>query len=313
MAERVNDQCRHGHAPDQLLRLAQDPGEDQQDGQRQQRRDDECPPDRQRQVRLVDIAVLDVGQFVQEDGVESGGLPDRRDRRSTADGDEPAAGPAESERRQASIKRLKQPDHRAGPGPPAHPLQAAHQVRGAGPGQLGQAPPSPVPPGLRQEDDAGHDEQHADAQQAPQALGTLPSRVTHRGLLERVVGCDHPARVLRQRLIAAPEHQRDQRRPARCGQVDALVDEEARCRHRCYEQCETEARANRERKGAAAVPGAGSRSRRAAGRDVGQFHAHKDHQRFRPVPGNSRGNRRVKPHRNAAKSSLPYRARRAVP
>ena len=105
VAERVNDQCHHGHTPG--VPAAAHPGARFQaggNGQGQQRRHDEGPPDRQGQVGLVDIAVLDVGQLVQDNGVEGGGLPDRRDRRSAADDHEatPGAADANADRRASS-------------------------------------------------------------------------------------------------------------------------------------------------------------------------------------------------------------------
>ena len=132
------------------MRLAQHPADDQHNGQGQQRRDHERPPDGQGQVGLVDIAVLDVGQFVQDDGIESGGLPDRRNRRSATDGDEATSRAAERERRQPGVERLKQPDHRARPSPLAHLLETAHQVSIVGSGQFGQVLPPPGPRGLGQ-------------------------------------------------------------------------------------------------------------------------------------------------------------------
>ena len=107
IAQRVHDQGQHGHPPDQQLRFAQHPADDQHNGQRQQRRDHECPPDRQGHVGLVDIMVLDVGQFVQDYGLKGGGRPDRRDRRSAADGDETASRAPERERRQPRVERLQ--------------------------------------------------------------------------------------------------------------------------------------------------------------------------------------------------------------
>jgi hypothetical protein len=253
--EPVHDQRQHGDPPDQRLWLAQHPADDQDHGQRQQRGHHVGPPDGQGQVRLVDIPVLDMGQFVQDDGFEGVGPPDRRDRSSAANGDKTTSRPTERERRQPGVERLEQPDHRVRAGPLARLLEAAHQVRVLGAGQFGQMLPPPRPPGLSQEDGGGHDEQHADAEQAPPRLGTFPGRVTHLGLAERVGQGDRTTRVLRQRLRPAPFHQGDQRRPARCGQVDGLVGQEARGRHGRDEQGEAETGADGKGEDGVAVPG----------------------------------------------------------
>ena len=203
------------------LRLAQHPADDQHNGQGQQRRDHERPPDRQGQVGLVDIAVLTWASSCKMTSSKAAGSLTAATAARALTATKRRPGRPKREGRQPGVERLKQPDHRARPGPLAHPLEAAHQVGIVGPGQFGQVLPPPGPPGLGQEDCAGHHDEYADAQQAPPRLGTFPSRVTHRSLVERAGDGGRPSRVLRQRLRAAPAEQRDQRGPARCGQVDA--------------------------------------------------------------------------------------------